>query len=94
MMAWEFAQTLADDTFGAGAKVWSAGRSSGWCVVDGLPDVDSWDAIALGRWARFARDVRAIADDLPYQTFWGIAANVYDQSDLATVTVESSPSFT
>lgn len=47
-------------------KCWTAGRSGGWLVVEGLPDVDTWDAIMLGKWARFAKMARALADDVPY----------------------------
>ena len=39
-------------------EVWQDGRSGGWLYVEGLPDVSSWDAIMLGRWARFARMIR------------------------------------
>ena len=49
------------------AKVYSAGRSGGWCVVAGLPDVDTWNAIMVGKWAQFARWARQTADDIPYR---------------------------
>lgn len=41
------------------AQVYSAGRSGGWLVVEGLPDVEDWDAVMLGRWRRFEIAVNA-----------------------------------
>lgn len=63
-MFWEDAQENAAHIFGPRAKVWSAGRSGGWLVVEGLPPVESWDAVQLGKWARFAKDVAA---DIEYR---------------------------
>lgn len=62
---WEYLQSLAEDVFGPGVNVYSEGRSGGWAVVDGLPDFESWDAVMLGRWARFAKRARAAADAIP-----------------------------
>lgn len=60
-------------------NVHSAGRSGGWCVVSGLPDIESWDAIALGEWRRFDKFVRSIAhDDYPYRFIWDLHVNVYE----------------
>lgn len=39
-------------------EVYSEGRSGGWLVVHGLPDIESWDAVMLGRWAKFAKLIR------------------------------------
>lgn len=36
------------------AHVYSEGRLGGWLVVDGLPEVESWDAIKVAAWGRFA----------------------------------------
>jgi len=65
-LGFEQAEALAHDMFGRNVKVWSAGRSGGWLVVEGLPPVETWDALATSKWASFARRVRAIADDIPY----------------------------
>jgi hypothetical protein len=55
------------------AQVYSEGRSGGWCVVHGLADIESWDAIALGRWARFAKVVKEIAHEgYPYGFIWNL----------------------
>ncbi len=54
-MFWEDIQEWAKECFGPRVKVWSAGRSSGWAVVEGLPDLDDWNAIQLGKWAKFAK---------------------------------------
>lgn len=75
---WEMAKELAAEVFGSQVKTWSSGRSGGWLIVEGLPDVESWDAIALSRWARFARGVQEILDDLDYQFVWHLHVNVYE----------------
>lgn len=77
---WEDAQGTADLAWpNRKVKVWSAGRSAGWLVVDGLPDVDDWDAIAVGRWALFAKAIRCIVDDeYPYSFIWHLHVNVWE----------------
>lgn len=61
-------------------QVYSEGRQGGWCVVHGLPDIESWDAIALGRWARFEKAVKAIAhEEYPYQFIWHLGTNVWER---------------
>ncbi len=55
---WEHAKDDAVNIFGNHAKVYSEGRQGGWLVVNGLPDVEEWDAIQLGKWAQFARYMR------------------------------------
>lgn len=76
--------------------VYSMGRMGGWAWVDGLPDIETWDAIDLARWARFAKVARSLADDIPRTTVWLIAANAYERAmerdaeqiaELATVAV-------
>ena len=60
---WEDAQNDAEEVFGRGVKVYGEGRSGGWLVVEGIDDdVSSWDAIAVSRWAKFARWARGTAD--------------------------------
>lgn len=61
---WDDAQDLADHYLKDG-RVYSEGRCAGWLVVDGLGDVESWDAIMVSRWARFAKSV---ADDIKYRS--------------------------
>lgn len=58
-------------------RVWQAGRSGGWLYVTHLPDVDSWDAIALGKWARYARIVAGLVDDVPRLALELLAINAY-----------------
>jgi hypothetical protein len=58
---------LADEIFGRPVKVYSEGRCGGWAIVDGLPDFESWDAVLLARWAKFARVARSLADNIPTQ---------------------------
>lgn len=66
---WEDVQEAADHHLGAGYKVWQEGRSGGWLVVDGLPDIDSWDAILVSKWGRFEKSVRAEVD---YRLSWDV----------------------
>lgn len=56
---WEEIGELVMTTFGKAVKHYGAGRSDGWLVVEGLPPVDQWDAIALGRWRHFECAVQA-----------------------------------
>ena len=60
---------LSDDAvnvFGDRTKVYSVGRSGGWCVVEGLPPVETWDALLLGKWTRFAKYAEQTTRDIPY----------------------------
>lgn len=66
---WNVLQDDAQNVFGdvsSRVKIYAEGRSGGWCVVDGLPHVETWDAILVGKWARFAKYARQAADDIPY----------------------------
>lgn len=76
--AWDDAREYAMDIFGPRAKVWSAGRSGGWLVVEGLPDIECWDAIDVSRWAKFQRAIEALRDDIGYQTVWNLAVNIFE----------------
>jgi hypothetical protein len=60
-------------------KVWSEGRSGGWAVVDGLPDVENWDAVMLGKWRRFTKYARAVADGVPEQMMTTIYINRWEK---------------
>lgn len=60
---WEDAQETAEYHLGTlpGAgkiKVYSAGRSSGHLIVDGLPPVEEWNAITVNAWGRFVKDIK------------------------------------
>jgi len=54
------------------------GRSGGWAVVDGLPDVDEWDAILLARWRKFERIAREITEGVPFQMLASIYLNHWE----------------
>lgn len=75
---WEYLQTLAEEVFGPGVKVYSEGRSSGWAIVDGIADFDSWNAVDLSRWLRFEKLAREAADDIPRQMVELIYFNVWE----------------
>jgi len=82
---WAQLETATNDSdsgggiFGRKVEIFSQGRSGGWAVVKGFDReaVAEWDAIAVMRWARFAKLARAIADDVPYQYYALIYLNVY-----------------
>lgn len=75
----EDAENDAIDIFPQSVKIYGEGRSGGWLVVHGLPDVDEWDAIALARWRRFERYVWAIRDYHPTMVAGLIALNGYER---------------
>jgi hypothetical protein len=77
---WDDLQADAEQAFDDQyvVKVWSAGRSGGWAVVEGLPDVDGWDAIAVAKWAKFAKWARGVGDGIASQTAWLVCANVLE----------------
>jgi len=90
---WEDAKELAREVFG-NVKVYSEGRSGGWLVVHGLPDVGSWDAITVSAWGRFERQLKA---DIAYRTskdsvFGDIEANEWamDDASLTAMLVAAS----
>lgn len=47
---WDNAKLQVEILFGRGYTVYQEGRSGGWMVVHGLPDVEEWDAVMLGKW--------------------------------------------
>lgn len=57
----------AQEIFGSHVKVYYEGRSGGWAIVDGIADIDEWDAIMLSKWRRFERYAKMLAADVPYQ---------------------------
>ena len=52
----------AENLFGAHAKVFSAGRSSGWLIVEGIGFPDDWDGVQLHRWATFEKYIKQDVD--------------------------------
>jgi len=76
---WEYLQGWAEEIWeGYPVRVEAEGRSGGWAVVRGLPDAESWDAIMVGKWAKFAKVARAIADDIPTQMATLVAFNRWE----------------
>lgn len=74
-------------------EVWQEGRSGGWAVVHGLPDVETWDAVLLARWRRFERIARDIADGVPHQVLCSLYLNEFEswreeQDDAASYNAE------
>lgn len=66
-------------------EVWQEGRSGGWLVVFGLPDVDEWDAVLLAKWRKFEKWVRSAVDAFPETVAMLVAINRYEShlDDLA-----------
>jgi hypothetical protein len=62
-------------------KTHTAGRSGGWLVVEGLPDVDSWEPKLLKAWSEFEAACKAQVEDIPRAMAWSVLAN--DQDELA-----------
>lgn len=77
---WQWEQLVedAEEIFGAGTSVVQEGRMGGWAVVESLPDLESWDAIQLGKWRRFERYAKGLADDIPYSMLGNIYANAFE----------------
>lgn len=75
---WEELNEYAKDIWGKYAKVYSEGRSGGWAVVEGInQDVDSWDAVDLAKWRKFALYARALADDVPHRMLDSLYHNYF-----------------
>lgn len=68
----------AKELFGRHVRCYLEGRSGGWLIVDGLPEIDTWDAIMLGKWRRFAKWARGNADYVPASAADLIAINVHE----------------
>lgn len=79
--ATDVAGDIFGDAYGKHAhdrrRVWQAGRSGGWLYVNGLDDIDGWDAIAVSRWGRFATRIEDIVNDTPYRFLMLLAINDY-----------------
>lgn len=65
---WEEAVEIARSIF-PDATVNSAGRSSGWLVLSGMPALDHWDAPAVQRFARLQKEVRRLMTYLTSSDF-------------------------
>lgn len=65
---WSALDCEARSIFGGGVAVAAHGRSGGWAIVSGLPPVETWDAIMVSKWSRFARfaadTVKLVPDDM------------------------------
>lgn len=72
---WDWAQDYATEVLGKYAKVYSAGRSGGYLVIDGIgrPVEDRWDAIRIGQWRKFETGVREVIRNLLSE------AEIFDQ---------------
>lgn len=58
-------------------KLETEGRSGGWLVVRGLPDLDCWDAVMLARWRKFERITRGMVEHFPATVAELVCLNTY-----------------
>ena len=76
---WEVLQDDATDIFdGYRVTVNSAGRSGGWAIVRGLPDIENWDAVLLAKWRRFEKLARGVAAYIPEQMLHSLYVNEFE----------------
>lgn len=70
-------------------KVWAEGRSGGWLVVEGLPDVAAWPGATFQKWRKFARLIR---DEMTYLASWDYGREMLEENEWApkTGTVEAN----
>jgi hypothetical protein len=54
------------------------GRSGGWAVVYGLPDIEEWDAVLLARWRKFERVAKDIAASVPLNMLSSLYINEWE----------------
>lgn len=75
----EYLECLAEEIFSnRHVEVYADGRSGGWAIVEGLPPIETWDAIMVARWSRFAKAARQVADDIPRSMAELIYFNVWE----------------
>lgn len=86
----EYAEHHAQTTYfpDYGVRVFSAGRSGGWAVVEGLPEVNTWSPELLTKWSEFETFCRELADDVPRDMAWNVLANYQDELAGRVVRVE------
>lgn len=65
---WDEAVDIAKDIFGKNAKVLSLGRSGGHLIVEGIPDIESWDAVYLAKWRGFRQRILQLIEWLTSDT--------------------------
>lgn len=75
----EYFRDWLPELLGQDVEAWHEGRSGGWIVVNGLPDVESWDAIMVSKWGKAERIAKEIAQGIPYQALSLLVINEYDE---------------
>lgn len=61
----EATETDARELFGPQVECWREGRSGGWLVVNGLPDIEDWTVSLLTKWHTFTEYCAAYVADIP-----------------------------
>lgn len=92
---WERLQEDADTIWNEDGSNWqyrykvtveSQGRSGGWAVVRGLPDLEDWDAIMLAKWRKFERYAGQVVEGIPYDMASIVYLNVFLASEEGKLT--------
>jgi hypothetical protein len=78
-------------------RVYSAGRSGGWLIVQGLAPVEDWDAVMVARWAKFEKSVKAdikyrmskdaLLEGIESNSWWKFGSSQYNYCDTDKGTV-------
>jgi hypothetical protein len=75
----EFVIGEAEDIFSDySITVQQTGRMGGWLEVEGLPDLEDWDAVLLGKWRKFEKLARTVADDIPRTVLDSVYVNDFE----------------
>lgn len=64
---------------GRNVKIHQEGRSGGYMVVGGLPDIEHWDAKLLTEWDVFQRSCKSLVESVPEAMVWSVLANNQDE---------------
>ena len=75
----EYLADYAPEILGEGITVSREGRSGGWAVVEGLPEIEEWDAVRVAKWRKFERIAKEIAAGVPFQILSSLYLNQFDQ---------------
>lgn len=79
---WEQLEQDAVEILGVSPRdVSREGRSGGWCVVGGLPDVSEWDAVRLAKWRKFERYAQGLASGIPCQMVSSLYFNEWENRE-------------
>lgn len=78
---WFSVESMAESVFGENIDIYQAGRSGGWLVVDGLPEITEWDDEMISKWGHFKELVKTEIDYQMSSEVWesNILSNRWDE---------------